>query len=214
MQFVNGTAFPEADRFMVGELKADGTYQIENLTAALRYVTNHDCAIDGGAHIGTWSRVMSAHFLRVIAVEPSPDTFEALAWNLNEFGCSNVDCRQVALGDAPAVVKMALDPEQEQRGNTGARFVEAGGTIPVETIDSWTLPSLGFLKLDVEGSEPAALRGAIETLKRCRPIVLFENKWLWARNLGEPKNAVVSILQSLKYRLLEQVSRDQIWGPQ
>lgn len=213
MQFVNGVAFPDADRFMVAELKGDGTYQIDNLMAALRRVTNHDCAIDGGAHIGAWTRVMSAHFSRVIAAEPSADTFEALTRNMEQFGCANVECRNLALGDAPGSVQMRLAPEQEQRANTGARFVEAGGSIPVETIDSWNLPSLGFLKLDVEGSEPAALRGAVETLKRCRPIVLFENKWLWTKHYGLPKNIVARFLEGLGYHLLEQVSRDQIWGP-
>lgn len=213
MKFVHGLAFPDADRFMVAEVKGDGTYQIDNLTAALRHVTNHDCAIDGGAHVGTWSRVMSAHFARVIAVEPSPDTFEALTWNIGHAACSNVECRQVALGDAPGAVRMQLNADQAARANTGARFVEAGGAIPVETIDSWALPSLGFLKLDVEGSEPAALRGATDTLRRCRPIVLFENKWLWTKHYGLPKQIVASFLEGLGYRLLEQVSRDQIWGP-
>ncbi|HEX8030279.1 MAG TPA: FkbM family methyltransferase [Vicinamibacterales bacterium] len=211
-QLVKGMWFPISDRFMVDELRADGTYQIDNLMAALRHVTNFDCAIDGGAHIGAWSRVMSAHFARVIAVEPSADTFEALTWNIEQFGCANVECRNVALGDATGHVTMALDPDQAARANTGARFVEAGGSIPVETIDSWNLPSLGFLKLDVEGSEPHALRGAVETLKRCRPIVLFESKFLWTRHYGLPKNIVAKFLEGLGYRMLEQVSRDQIWG--
>lgn len=216
-QLVKGMWFPISDRFMVDELRADGTYQIDNLMAALRHVTNFDCAIDGGAHVGAWTRVMSMRFARVIAVEPSEDTFEALLWNTRgsafEEPLSNVACRNVALGDAPGYVTMALDPDQAARANTGARFVEAGGSIPVETIDSWHLPSLGFLKLDVEGSEPHALRGAVETLKRCRPIVLFENKWLWTKHYGLPKNIVAKFLEGLGYRMLEQVSRDQIWGP-
>jgi FkbM family methyltransferase len=213
MKMHAGLAFPDADRFMVNELKVDGTYQIENLTAALQHVTNWDCAIDGGAHIGTWSKVMSAKFARVIAVEPSADTFEALTWNLTQAGCTNVDCRQLALGEIRRTVQMRLEPEQANRGNTGARFIAPGGTIPVETIDSWQLPSLGFLKLDIEGSEYAALKGARETLKRCRPVVLFENKWLWTRHYGIAKNAVARFLDDLGFGLLGQVSRDQIWGP-
>jgi FkbM family methyltransferase len=214
MKFHEGLAFPDADVFMVNEIKAGGTYQLENLSVALRHVTNFDCAIDGGAHIGTWSRVMAGRFARVIAVEPSQDTFEALTWNIEQAALAGVvDARHVALGDAPGSVRMQLDPEQQQRANTGARFVESGGDIPVETIDSWDLPSLGFLKLDVEGSEPAALRGAIETLKRCRPIVLFENKWLWTKHYGLPKNIVARFLEGLGYQMLKQVSRDQIWGP-
>lgn len=213
MQFVNGLAFPEADRFMVNELKADGTYQIENLLEGLKHVTNFDCAIDGGAHIGTWSKVMAEKFGKVIAVEPSADTFEALAWNLAQAGIDNVDIKKVALGDAPGTVRMDLTADQAERANTGARFTQPGGTIPVETIDSWNLPSLGFLKLDIEGSEFVALRGAVQTLKRCKPIVLFENKFLWTRNFGLPKNVVAKLLEGIGYRFIAQVSRDQVWGP-
>lgn len=213
MKVVRGLAFPDADEFMVGQVQFDGTYQIENLTEALRHVRRFDCAIDGGAHVGTWSKVMSGRFERVIAVEPSADTFEALSWNLLQAGCTNVDLRQVALGDRAGTVDMQLDAEQARRANTGARFAQPGGAIPVETIDNWNLPSVGLLKLDVEGSEYVALRGAKDTLRRCKPIIIFENKWLWTKHFGLPKDAVAKFLTAQGYRLVASVSRDQIWGP-
>lgn len=213
MKLVAGLAFPDADQFMVSQVDHEGLYQIDNLRAGLRYVTNFDCAIDGGAHVGCWSSVMSKAFTSVIAVEPSPDTFEALDWNLTQGGYANVTRKNVALGDQPGTVTMTIDPDQQARANTGARYVKAGGSIQVETIDSWALQSLGFLKLDIEGSEYVALRGAVETIRRCQPIVLFENKWLWTHHYGLPKNAVASLLEGLRYRLLAQVSRDQVWGP-
>ena len=214
MKIVHGLAFPEADEFMVGQVSVEGTYQLAHLTEALRHVRNVDCAIDGGAHIGTWSRVMSGRFAKVIAAEPSPDTFAALRWNLEQSACTNVDARHCALGERAGYVSVALDAEQAQRGNTGARFVkpDPNSDIPVETIDSWHLASLGFLKLDVEGSEPAALRGAKDTLARCRPIVLFENKFLWSRHYGLPKDAVSRFLTSQQYRMVAKVSRDEIWA--
>lgn len=209
MRMERGLAFPDADKFMVGQVRFDGTYQIENLQAGLKYVTNFDCAIDGGAHIGTWSKVMAQSFARVIAVEPSADTCECLLLNLEKV--ANVDVRNVALGDAPGTVRMHLDADQKLRANTGARFTKPGGDIPVETIDSWNLSSLGFLKLDVEGSEYVALHGAVETITRCKPIVLFENKFLWSKNFGLPKDSVSRLLTGLRYRMVDRVSRDEIW---
>src|SRR5207253_2324868 len=86
--------------------RPDLSYQLGNLTAALRHVTNHDAAIDGGAHTGTWSKVMSGHFSRVIAIEPSRDTFECLTSNMERFGCVNVECKNVALGAAAGYVEL------------------------------------------------------------------------------------------------------------
>jgi len=210
---VRGWAFPESDEFMVAEQRPDLSYQLGNLTAALRHVTNHDAAIDGGAHTGTWSKVMSGHFSRVIAIEPSRDTFECLTSNMERFGCVNVECKNVALGAAPGFVEMALTAEQAARANTGARYARTGGTIPVETIDSWHLPSLGFLKLDIEGSEFVALQGAAATIDRCKPVVLFERKFLWTRYFGLPKNVVEVFLKAHSYGLAEAISCDQIWVP-
>lgn len=210
MKHRHGWAFPDADEFMARELAADGTYQAANLAAALRYVRDFRRAVDAGAHVGTWSKVMAGRFARVDAFEPSPDTFDCLVQNL--VGCDNVVMHQVALGADAGAVTMMLNAENRAKANTGARFVHDGGDIERRTLDSYDLPVLGFLKLDIEGSEYAALQGAQETIRRCRPVILFENKWLWTKHYGIPKHAVQQLLRNLDYKALEQVGCDQIWG--
>lgn len=213
MKFQYGWAFPDADAFMVNEIKPDGSYQAGHLAAALAHVTDWTMAIDGGAHVGTWSRTLSGRFQQVIGIEPSPDTREALLHNMQQFGCHNVDVRAIALGDRQGTVEMHLEGRGVELQNTGARFTRPGGTIPVETIDSWNLPSLGLLKLDIEGSEVVALRGAVETLRRCKPIVIYEDKFLW-RRYGEPRDAAEHVLRSAGYSEIARVKMDRIWGPQ
>jgi FkbM family methyltransferase len=211
MKSVHGWAFPDADEFMAQELHEDGGYQASHLRMALAHVTEWSLAIDGGAHAGTWTKPMAERFASVIAVEPSPDTYEALAENMRRFGIANVDLRNVAIGASAGTVSMVLDGRGADLKNTGARYIGDGGTIPRVTIDSWDLSTLGFLKLDIEGSEVDALAGASETLKRCRPIVLFENKGFW-RRFGYEKDAPQVLWTSLGYRFLEKAGCDQIWG--
>jgi FkbM family methyltransferase len=212
MKFVYGWAFPDADEAMTREIKPNGKYSGHQLAAALKHVTDWSIAIDGGAHVGTWSRTLSGRFNRVIAVEPSPDTSEALLHNMAQFGCANVEVKVIALGEGPGLVSLNLDEKNTASKNTGARFATPGGDIPVESIDSWHLPSLGLLKLDIEGSEVFALRGAMETLKRCRPIVIYEDKALW-RRLGQPRKAAETLMRDAHYRFVEAVRSDQIWVP-
>lgn len=212
MKAIHGWAYPDVDDFMWREMKADGSYQAGHLRAALTHVTDHALAIDGGAHVGTWTRLLAQAFATVIAVEPSADTFEALSVNMATFGCENVTLRRCALGSKPGFVEMALEGRAAQMQNTGGRFVRAGGTIPVERIDDWELPACGFLKLDVEGSEPLALEGATATLQRCRPIVLFEHKG-FCRRYGLPPDASQRLLRSVRYQHLATAGKDEIWGP-
>ncbi len=210
--------FPDADTYIVDALRrgalaapeAKWLAQLDHLDTALGFVTNFDCAIDGGAHVGTWAQVLGTRFRRVLACEPSPDTFACLDRNL---AGTTVERCPVALGACAGVGSMTWTDAQRDRGNTGARFLQAGGEIPVVAIDDWALPSLGFLKLDVEGSEVAALQGARATLARCRPIVLVEHKFLWTRHFGLPKGAVAGLLTALEYSQLASVGCDQIWGP-
>ena len=80
-------------------------------------------------------------------------------------------------------------------------------------IDEWNLPSFGFLKLDVEGSEPLALKGARETLVRCHPIVLFEDKAFWVRRYRLPVDAPQQLLTAVGYHQLAVAGCDLVWGP-
>lgn len=212
MKIAKGWAFPDYDEFMISELGEDGRYQSKNLDAALALVTDWTLAIDGGAHIGTWSRIMATKFLKVISVEPSPDTYEALCANMEAFACYCVEPRNVALGEKVGRAGLTMDERGTSIHNSGARFLAPGDVVNVETIDSWNLPTLGFLKLDVEGSEQSALLGARETLKRCKPIVLFEDKGFWKR-FGYGRQAPQSLLTGLGYTLVARVSMDQIWRP-
>lgn len=207
-----GWHFPDVDEFMIAEIKPDGRYQYKHLDTALGYISDFRVAVDGGAHVGTWSKILSERFARVIAVEPAVDTFEALSTNMAVFGCQNVELKNVALGAAPGVAAMVLDGRAAERNNTGGRRIDVGTGVTVETIDSWELDNLGFLKLDVEGSEVIALQGARKTLRRCRPIVLFENKGLWKR-YGYHEKAPHSFLTGCLYKPLTKIGCDEIWGP-
>jgi hypothetical protein len=73
--------------------------------------------------------------------------------------------------------------------------------VPVTTVDGTVralgLERLDFVKMDIEGSEVAALRGAAETLRRFRPRLLVETHTV---NGVATTEAVVESLKSHGYR--------------
>jgi FkbM family methyltransferase len=212
MKMHAGWQFPDDDEHMWREMRVGGLYQSEHCDKALSFVADRSVAIDGGAHVGLWSAIMAKRFDSVIAVEPAADSFECLTTNMMARRLDNVVLCNAALGCEDKLVSMELDAKQTSRKNTGGRYVRDGGTIRVEMIDSWKLPTLGFLKLDVEGSEPAAIQGASETIARCKPVVLWEDKSFCTR-YGYDKNAPRRLLAALGYEHKARVSADEIWGP-
>jgi FkbM family methyltransferase len=213
MKIVKGWAFPDEDDFMANEMKEDGTYQLSHLMGALDFCKGFDTVVDGGAHIGTWAHVLAKRFARVIAFEPSHDTFECLQHNMAMCKVENVIMRNQALGREPGRVRLTLEGFERAIAmkNTGARFTRPGGDIECITLDSMELESLDFLKLDIEGGEPDALLGAVNTLAKFKPVVLFEDKYLWKR-YGYPRNKPHEILTSLGAQKLTRLSMDEVWG--
>lgn len=210
MQMIAGFAMPSFDNFMHTIVPADGRYQHENLEAAVSYCVRRRTVIDGGAHVGMWSRTFAGLFDRVIAFEPSPDTFECLRYNI---AAENVEFRNQALGAKPGKIHMTLKGFEGtlRERNSGSRYVAEGGRIERVTIDSLDLDDLDLLKMDIEGSEVEALQGARKTLKRCHPVILFESKSEWVRR-GFEKDAPHQFLTKLGAVKFERVGMDEIWG--
>ena len=210
MKLVKGLAMPAWDEFMVSIVPDDGRYQHENLEAAVARCARRRTVIDGGAHVGMWSRTFAGLFDRVIAFEPSPDTFACLRYNVR---AENVELRNQALGAKPGKVHMTLAGFEGtlREKNSGARYVAKGGDIDRVTVDSLGLDDLDLLKMDIEGSEVEALRGARNTLLRCKPVVLFECKNEWVRR-GFEKDAPQQFLESIGAEKFDRVGVDEIWG--
>ena len=70
------------------------------------------------------------------------------------------------------------------------------------TLDSLQLPRLHFMKIDVEGSHVPLLRGARQTIERCRPRI-----WIELRPDTEEYETGAALLAEYGYREREKLSR-------
>lgn len=131
-----------------------------------------DVVVDAGAAIGDHT---CAYLQKVgptgtvHAFEPNPDMFECLQHN-----CPTACLHNCGLSDR--LSEWFLDVGRE---NAGAGFLknhQDGNERKVSTItlDSLVLTRLDFFKMDIEGMELFALRGAEGTIRRCKPIIVME----------------------------------------
>lgn len=184
-------------------------YQRDNLEKALALVKSRRCALDGGANFGIMSLHLSAVFDRVVAWEVDPDIRQCLVTNMQNFGCNNVEIEDCGLGDRPGTVDLV------RHAKSFANYIDPGSTsgqFAIRTIDSYGFQDVDFIKLDCEGYEGLILQGAQETIDRCRPVILMEQKVL-SKRYGHAVHHTQNLLSGWGYRVAQHLSKDVIMAP-
>jgi FkbM family methyltransferase len=156
--------------------------------------------VEAGANIGAHTVVLARSAGpqgAVYAFEPQRVIFQLLCANLALNGHTHVVCRCEALGDAAGTINV---PHLDYRVSANFGGLQLGGEgpgekVPVSTIDSLQLKRCNLIKVDVEGMELAVLRGAAETIERCRPVLYVENDRL------QNSPPLIEYLMSLGYLL-------------
>ena len=155
-------------------LKTNSFYESIDLEKFRHILPSQATIVDAGANIGNHSVFFSVicGAKKIYAFEPMTQTFEILQRNVALNAPGQVECINAALGAAQgrAVISAYRDH------NFGAAAVrnDDRGAYTVTTIDSLNLPAFDFIKIDVEGSQLAVLKGAEETLKKYAPLIWIE----------------------------------------
>jgi FkbM family methyltransferase len=122
--------------------------------------------IDIGANIGAYSLFVAAKAgpgARILAVEPQPEVFARLAFNIAQNPFGTVKAIACALADKPGELTLFLDAAN--RGESSVRILRSssGSTVRVPAttllalVESEGYERLDAIKLDVEGAEDLIL---------------------------------------------------------
>lgn len=154
-------------------------YDAETIEVMRRVLRPDSNAVDVGAHEGTVLIEMTD-----LAPRGQHHAFEALPHLAAKLRTlfPRAQIHQVAVADQPGQAEFQFVENAPAYSGLRQRIYDHSDpvitSIPVTvtTLDR-TLPAdlpIAFLKIDIEGGEYHALRGAIETLRRCHPVIVFE----------------------------------------
>lgn len=135
-----------------------------------QYVTAHNTVVQAGGNLGTFPKWLATRFARVVTFEPDPDNFGFMCRNAPD---NNIIKIQAALGFERQSVGMAKVNDWG-RSHAGVTHVSGSGLIPTIRLDDLGLDGVDFIQLDTEGYELEAFKGAVETIVRCKPVIMAE----------------------------------------
>jgi FkbM family methyltransferase len=144
---------------------------------ANRGVRKGDIVLDCGANIGTFTRTaLDRGASKVIAIEPAPENLECLRRTFkDEIASGRVVVFPKGVWDKDDWLALHIHDDNSAADSflIKGKHDEHSVKVPLTTIDKMVaelgLPSVDFIKMDIEGAEPNALRGAMGTLRTHHP---------------------------------------------
>lgn len=168
--------------------------------------------VDAGANYGFYTFGLldrpSAGTVRYLLIDANPDCVHCHLLTLKFYSGYKITSLNYALSDRPGDVSLTYSPAYSAAGFLGE---DAGGSmrtigVPAQTLDDILdgqgIESIDLLKMDIEGSEVAALRGAARHLARSsiRGIYIEVNSAALLRQ-GTSLQELFQIFKEHGYRL-------------
>lgn len=203
------------------ELRRKGCWDLAEIVDTIRMFDRYsrkdfEFILDIGCNVGAWTLPMARRYpdAKIIAFDCQEYLIRCLNKTLDLNKIENVQSYVMAVSDVNTTIKFG-SVDYTFGGNFGAFELEVpahnpdfnGRRVPdhfdeidQRTIDHFNLDNVGLIKIDVEGMELKVLSGALDTLQRCKSVVLFEN-----HKCDYP--AVVELLSGINYRVVDTVGQ-------
>lgn len=184
----------------------------------IRHADKDGIAIDAGAYVGFHSVFLARYFSKVISFEPQGVVFQMLAANLVLNNVGNVEPHHAGLYDRHGWLKVASQEKQEvplhlmdglpdyaKISNAAAVTFEpadeGGYSVRSLPLDSLNLENVRFIKIDTQGADLRVLLGARETIRRWRPIIVFELELQLSKSHGSERSDYEDFFEDMDYNL-------------
>lgn len=136
-------------------------------------VTNEDVVLDVGSHLGTFTRAALSHGAKlVVAFECEPTNLTCFRKTFKrELAEHRVILIDAAVWEEPGVLSFEISSKNSASGKVSHKsgsLVVRAVTID-DTVEELELSQIDFIKMDIEGSERYALKGAQKTLSNFTP---------------------------------------------
>lgn len=181
---------------------------------------------DVGSFHGLLALFFASQAKAVVCFEPNTQNHKRLMENLSLNGIKNVEVRKVGVGSQRETRRMVGNPLMPGGSSVDEKAVEGvlrdGAETRVEDIAIITLdeeipqaklPPPDFIKIDIEGWEIEALRGARNTLELHKPALFLEMHGETVREKKRKVAEIISFLWEINYRSIRHIETGTMITP-
>ena len=196
--------FNTSDREM-GTVMAMGRYEPECVRFVRQTLRPGMRCLDAGAQTGFYTCMMASLVGEtgiVHAFEPMPENYELLLKNVGENGFDGrVRTYQLACSNLAAQIEASrVGPMYVAGAVEGYPRV----SMTAVRVDDIVRDDVDFIKIDVEGHEPAALEGLRGLISRSHPIIVSECNDYWLQSCsGTNSREYIDLLKAYGYDAFE-----------
>ena len=160
-----------------------GHYEKELGVLIRKILKPGDVFLDIGANIGYFSLLAAKHepTAKIFCFEPVRSSFHKLEENIALNAAKNVKAVNAGIGERNQEREIYISGEDNTGMSSFQRPENYSGKseiVKVITVDEWFsssgLARIDLIKLDVEGSELASVKGMDGTLKKFKPLLIVE----------------------------------------
>lgn len=195
----------------------DPTYEAETLALWQKLIRDGDTVWDVGANIGVYSVIsgMAVGAMgRVVSWEPTPKSYEILNSFITANGLETIcHTENAAIGAIPGIISFRIFAESTDPTNrisisdsklAPGEVVGKVVLVPIDTLDNWLTRlrvAPHIVKIDIEGAELLALRGASALMSQGgpRPYVLLAVHPMFLPEFGATTEMITELIRGYGY---------------
>jgi len=179
------------------------------------FCKNFGNVLQAGGNCGIYTREYAKKFKTVFTFEP--DMTNMMCLNMNTLTYGNILKFHACLGEHHCITSIQNPLELLDTGGIHVKTenvenipgcmptVESKKIIPILKIDDFSLEDLDLIHLDIEGYELNALKGGVETIKRCKPIIVLEIVDEHLKRFNCSRQDVFDFMASIDYKFVKQL---------
>lgn len=166
------------------------------------HITQDDVFVDIGSNYGWHSIFSSLKCNQVYSFEPQKVLYDLQLKNIKVNSITNVTAYNLGLGDVNEFANLnKIDYSKESLNIGDLSIGTSGERVEIRSLDSFNLPRVDWVKIDIQGYEIKCLTGAIKTIQKHRPYLIIEVENHQLRRFNYSSADLFKLLKEINYNI-------------